>query len=280
MKNKFEATMRFMTTKESKRGRTRTRSASQQRVVRALERGLILLELLGKNHEISLSDISRQSELNCSTAFRLLETLRQRGYVRQDESSGLYGLGAGAMALGTACAENLPLPRLANAPMQKLVHTTEETANLAVLGDSRAVYVHQVEAQRSVRMFTQLGAHVPIHCTGVGKVLVAWWSKEKVLQLLDGVEFESFTENTISDIDQLEVELASVRRLGYGIDDEEREEGVRCVTAPVRDARGEVIAALSISAPISRLPKKLIATRAKQIQATAAEISKQLGFTG
>ncbi len=238
----------------------------------------MVLEALGKHGDVSLSDVARETSLTCSTTFRLLETLRQKGYVRQDDATGRYRLGAGALQIGASYISNQPLPGLANAAMQQLVDVTGETANLAVLSGVQSVYVHQVESQRSVRMFTQLGAHVPVHCTGVGKALLAWWTSERVTELLAKTPFKVFTENTIQDLKSFLVELETVRRLGFAVDDEERELGIRCVTAPIRDARGDVVAALSVSSPISRLPKKLISQRAKDVRSSADEISTRLGY--
>lgn len=108
----------------------------------------MVLEVLGKNDGTALSDVARESSLTCSTTFQLLETLRQRGYVTQDDATGRYRLDAGALRLGASYFSNLPLPELGNAAMQRLVEVTGETANLAVLSGVHSVYVHQVESQR------------------------------------------------------------------------------------------------------------------------------------
>ena len=262
----------------TRRGRTRTHQ--QTPGVRALDRGLAVLEALGQHGETSLSELARQTDLSCSTVYRLLETLRQRGYAGQDGSSGLYRMGPKALQLGGACAATKSLPQAAHPAMEQLVATINETANLAVLAGKQAVYIHQVEAKQSIRMFTELGAQVPLHCTGVGKVLLAWRAEEVVLELLGGGRLARFTPATITRPTAFLKELARVRSCGYAVDDEERETGVRCVTAPVRDDSGEVIAALSVSAPATRLPKKQIAQRGRQVAAAADEASRQLGFHG
>ena len=265
-----------MSAKPTKRGRGRTRS--QVPTVRALERGLMVLEVLSRGGDVSLSDIARATDLTCSTSFRILETLSQRGYALQDGQSGRYRLGVGAIQIGLAYSANSPLPAAADPAMRELVRTTKETANLAILDGDQAVYIHQVESKQSVRMFTQLGARAPVYCTGVGKVLVAWRSAEEVAQMLSNVSFEAFTSNTIPNLEKLQIDLERVKNQGYAIDDEERELGVRCVTAPVRRAREMVVAALSVSAPASRLPKGSIIQRSRKVIAAANEISARLGF--
>ncbi|QDU88527.1 Pectin degradation repressor protein KdgR [Pirellulimonas nuda] len=260
----------------AKRGRVRTRTSVP--AVRALERGLMVLEALGGGGDVMLSDVARSTGLTCSTTFRLLETLCQRGYAQQDGDTGRYRLGASAIQIGAAYAAGTPLPEAANGAMEKLVALTNETANLAVLDGPHAVYIHQVESLRSVRMFTELGARTPVYCTGVGKVLLAWRPVEEVSRLLADVEFEKFTPHTIPNLKSFLAELQRVRGQGYAVDDQERELGVRCATAPVRDLRGAVVAAISVSAPVSRFPKKLIAQRAREVACAADAISLRLGY--
>lgn len=262
----------------ARRGRTRTRR--QTPAVRALDRGLTVLETLVQNGETSLSELARQTDLSCSTVYRLLETLRQRGYAAQDDQSGFYRMGPKTMTLGGAYAATRSLPQAAHPAMDRLVAAINETANLAVLDGKQAVYIHQVEARQSIRMFTELGAQVPLHCTGVGKVLLAWRSQEVVLELLGNGPLERFTPATITRPAGLLKALAQVRSRGYAVDDEEREMGVRCVTAPVRDVSGNVVAALSISAPATRMPKRKMAQRGRQVVAAAEEASRELGFGG
>lgn len=265
-----------METRTTRRGRTRTDVEVPS--VRALDRGLAVLEILSQTDSISLSDIARQADLSCSTVYRLLETLRQRGYAAQDRRSGHYRVGPQIQLLagpGTA-AQSLPHATLPS--MEQLVATVNETANLAVLAGRHAVYIHQVEARQSVRMFTELGAQVPLHCTGVGKVLLAWLPQEVALELLGTTPYEKFTSTTITRPAAYLAELTRVRSRGYAVDDEEREPGVRCVTAPIYDLSGKVIAALSISAPAARLPKKQLAQRGREVAAAAEEASRRLGF--
>lgn len=260
----------------AKRGRSRTRE--QVPPIRALERGLAVLEALGHGELASLSEIARTTELPCSTTFRILETLRQRGYVEQDESAGLYHIGFKAVQIGGAYSATSPLPQASHLVMTALVEKINETANLAILDGNEAVYIHQVESQHSIRMFTQLGARAPLYCTGVGKVLLAWRPEGDLELLLGGRRFKSFTATTITSMKDMVSELEEVRERGFAIDDEERESGVRCVTAPVRDVHGTVIAALSVSAPTTRFPKKRIASFASEVVAAASKVSNRLGY--
>jgi IclR family acetate operon transcriptional repressor len=163
--------------------------------------------------------------------------------------------------------------------MQRLVNEVKETANLAVLEGTEAVYVHQVECSNVVRMFTRLGAHVPIHCSGVGKVLVANFADDDIRKLLGNGPLPRFTSATITDIDALLKELKRVRTKDYAVDNEEREEGVRCVTASIRDRSGMTVAGLSVSGPTTRMLMKRIRKLADAVIGAADEISAALGFS-
>lgn len=259
-----------------RRGRTRTRK--EMSGVRALDRGLLLLEGLAQVRELSLSEIARQVDLPYSTTFRLLETLRKRGFVAQSSETGLYRLGIRAFEVGSSFLSHGPLHEVAHPVMKALVDELNETVNLAVLDKREAVYIHKVEGRWVVRMFTQLGARSPLHCTGVGKVLLAWRSEEEVMALLGQRPLEGYTKTTLTHPKAILEELRRVRGRGYAFDNEEREVGVRCVAAPVRDGKVEVIAALSLSAPASRLPHRQVTKIAQRVMAAANEVSARLGW--
>lgn len=259
-----------------RRGRTRTRT--QVESVRALDRGLAILEALAREGELSLTQLAERVSLPNSTTYRLLETLRKRGFATQSEQTGLYRVGIRALEVGGSFAVRLRLHEVALPAMKALVDEVNETVNLAVLDGREAVYVGQVEGRQLVRMFTQIGARTPLYCTGVGKVLLAWRSAEEVRNLLGEGPYRSYTPRTITRLEPLLEELARVREAGYALDNEEREVGVRCVAAPIRDLSGQVVAALSLSAPASRLPDERARALAGRVQAAARQISAWLGY--
>ena len=260
-----------------RRGRRRTGRPVEG--VRALGRGLSILECLAAEPELSLSQLSSRLQLPGSTTYRLLETLKKRGFVAQSPETGLYRLGIRAFEVGGAFLTRLRLHEVALPAMRSLVGEINETVNLAIADGRDAVYVGQVEGRQLVRMFTQIGARTPLYCTGVGKALLAWRPEDEVRALFEGVPLRPFTPNTITDLPALLRELERVRASGYAVDREERELGVRCVAAPVRDRTGAVAAALSVSAPSSRLSEERIAELAPRVLACAGQISQWLGFS-
>lgn len=241
-------------------------------------RGLALLELLAEDCPLTLSTLSRRARLPVSTTHRLLETLRRRGFVQAVENA-RYRVGVRAFEVGMAFLRSHHLPEVARPVMAALVDRVRETANLAVRDGSEAVYVLQVESERMLRLFAQPGARHPLYCTGVGKVLVAWEPEEHVRALLGPGPLSRFTPRTLTDPEAVLRELRAVRARGYAVDREERESGVRCVAAPVRDATGRVVAALSVSAPASRLPHRRIPQVAALVVSAAQRISRHLGFS-
>lgn len=246
--------------------------------MRALLRGLAVLETLAHSHGLSLSEVARRARLPVSTTHRLLETLRRRGYV-QPVDDGLYRVGLRAFEVGMGFLRGQHLTEAARPVMVQLVDRLQETANLAVRDGDEAVYVLQVESDRMLRLFAQPGARHPLYCTGVGKVLLAWEPEGVVRGLLGSGPLVRFTPRTLTDPEAVLRELRGVRARGYAVDREEREEGVRCVAAPVRDAQGRVVAALSVSAPASRLPHPRIPEVAATVLSAAHQISRRLGFS-
>jgi DNA-binding IclR family transcriptional regulator len=259
---------------QRRRGRPRTRANDVG--VRALERGLLVLEVLSRRSRLSLAQVSSAADLPQSTAYRLLETLRRQGFVSQSRETGLYRLGIRAFEVGSGYLAGNRLHDVARPLMRSLVDDLNETVNLAVLDDREAVYVLQVEGTHMMRAFNRIGGRVPLYCTGVGKVLLAWKDPAEVRELLAEENFQPFTPNTVTGLEEFLRQLQRVRIDGFGLDDEERELGVRCLTAPIRDGTGEVVAALSLSAPSARLPLDQTQAISRQVQAAAGEVSRRL----
>ena len=223
-------------------------------VLQSVDRALSILQLLAEESSdgLALTEISRRLGLNQSTCHHLLSTLRVRRFVSQDEESRRYRLGIKAVEVGQAAMQQVDLVRVALPQMEELMASVQENVNLVVLDNDSVVYVAQVPCDRTVRMFTRIGERAPLHCTGVGKVLLAGLPKEERSDLIDRLELPRFTAATICDGDLLKQELEQVATRGYAMDREEREEDVTCIAAPLRDYSGEVVAGVSISAPSSR----------------------------
>ena len=217
--------------------------------VQSVERALDLLESLA-THETGLGvrDLSQITGLPNATIHRLLRTMVERGYVRQD-SSRKYSLGTALIRLGDRAGRAFGVT--AQPYLARLVSLSGETANLAMLEGDKVVYVAQVPSQHSMRLFAEVGRHVLPHCTAVGKVLLSHRSNKDTKAIIDRIGLPARTQRTITDSTIFFQELAQVRGQGFAIDDGEEEVGVRCIAVPVM-AGTSCLAAMSVSGPEGR----------------------------
>ncbi len=241
--------------------------------VQSVERALSLLDLLARaGGRSALSDLATRSALPLGTVHRLLATLAAAGYVRQDADR-RYALGPALLPLGDAATRLLG--GWAQPFLVRLVEASGETANLAVLEDDRVVYLAQAPGRHRMRMFTEVGRRVLPTTTAVGKVLLAWQDEAQVRRVLARVGLPRRTERSITEVPRFLAELAGVRQAACAVDDEEEEEGVRCVAVPV--GPGPIaVAALSVSGPSSRLPRGDPALLAA-MRGVAADLARELG---
>lgn len=250
--------------------------------VQSVERALALLDTLaGERNGLSLTELCERVGLHTSTAYRLLATLAAAGYVRQDRERKTYRLGLHLLHIGEAAKAQCDLRQEAAGCLEALAHRAGELANLVIPSGNRAIYIAQAQAGsgHAIRMFTQLGAWVPLHCTAVGKAMLAYWPEEELARLIaEGLP--AHTANTITNPLRLQRELEAVRQQGYAVDDEERELGVRCLASPVWDADGRLVAALSISGPSGRVTPERFAELGAMVRQAAAQLSQRLGYGG
>jgi DNA-binding IclR family transcriptional regulator len=246
--------------------------------VQSIDRTLDVLEALSaRRTPTGISELAHQVGLHVSTVHRLLATLVDRGYVRQDPESSRYHLGSRVFALASAADIHLDLRLVARPYIERLMRTVGETANLVTATDGEVIYIDQVESLHLVKMFTQPGMRAPLYCTGSGKVFLAFRPAEQIEPILAG-PLRRFTARTLTSRRSLETELATIRRDGYAVDNEEMEEGVRCLAVPIFDRRGDIVGALSVSGPTSRMTQPRVAGIAQQARGIARELSTQLGF--
>lgn len=218
--------------------------------VQSVDRALALLEALAQAETpLGVGDVAERTGLPQGTAHRLLHSLQVRGYVRRDASR-KYALGTAVLRLGDAAQRSLA--RSARPYLTQLVEASGETANLAVLEGDDVVYVAQVSSPHTLRMFAEVGRHVPPHSTAVGKVLLAALPRARAIALLRRTGLARRTPATITDLALFERELDRVREQGWAADEEEQELGVRCVAVPVLGTGDQVVAAISLSGPAER----------------------------
>jgi DNA-binding IclR family transcriptional regulator len=207
-----------------------------------------------QEYEMGISALASRLGLAKSTVHRLATTLVEYDMLEQNKETGKYRLGLAFFELGTLVRRKMDVTTEAQGEIHALADSSGETVQLAILDHLTVLYIRIRESRQAIRLSSGLGSRAPAHCTGVGKALLAFQSAEVVQQVIDN-GLKRYTENTIVEPDKLRAELASIRARGYAIDDEEIEIGLRCVAAPIRDHSGQVVAAISVAAPVQRMSK-------------------------
>jgi DNA-binding IclR family transcriptional regulator len=204
--------------------------------------------------------------------------LEQHRVVERDPLTARYRLGLRLFELGSAAIARFDIRARALPHLERLLHSTHETIHLCLLDEGEVIYLDKMEPARSVRMSSGIGRRNPVHCTAVGKAILAWLPAAEVELIVHQHGLQRFTRHTITTLAELHAELQKVRAQGYAVDDEENEEGVRCVGAAVMDHLGYPAAAVSVSAPSFRLPPEKVALVGAEVVAAVREISAEWGY--
>ncbi len=239
----------------------------------------LLKAFLGQQEQLGPSELGRRLRLGKSTVHRLLTTLTAEGLIEQDSRTGGYRLGIVMFELGEAVRIHMDLHTAAAPVLAMLREETRETAQIGVLDRGEVVYVDRLESSHSLRLFTETGRRVPAHCTSSGKVLLAFLPGTDREALLSGKPLAALTPDTITDAARLRVELARIRSRGWAEAVNEREIGVASIAAPVRNSRGEVVAAISIGAPLVRLGAVQRRRYARAVTEAGDAVSRRLGWS-
>lgn len=240
--------------------------------VQSVERALDLLEALSHGGPKGVSELVRTTGLPLGTVHRLLATLTERDYVRQDAER-KYAVGGAA--LGLADAGEQSLAALGRPYLARLTALTGESCNLAVLQGQEMVYIAQSPSPHSLRIFAEVGRRVPLYNTAVGKVVLARMGRPEAIDLLRNTSLAAATPHTITTPARLQDELDRVERMGYAIDEQERELGVRCIATAV-PAPGPLRAAISVSGPAERFSLSTLREVAPALQTAAGELAATL----
>jgi DNA-binding IclR family transcriptional regulator len=216
-------------------------------VSQSLDRALVLLDELAGGPR-TLDQLAGRLSVHKTTVLRLLRTLESHRFVQRDGVR-YYRLGTALFELGFRALDERDVRRSAEPALRALNAETGHTVHLASHEDGEVIYIDKYESRHNVRMYSRIGRRAPLHCTAVAKVLVAALPEDERAEIAASITYERMTRNTITTPRAYLAELVRVAERGYAIDDEEHEEHIHCVAAPVRGARGEVLAAMSLSVP-------------------------------
>lgn len=246
--------------------------------VQSVSRAARILELLGEESSLTISEISRRLDVHRSTAFRLLGTLEQHDLVEQESAGGAYRLGFGLLRMANSVTQQVDFTRDAQACCDALAQRLNETVNIAILDAGYAVTITQAAGDQMVGVTRQyVGQRGPLHATSTGKMLLAHADEEEFARLTER-GLEAFTAMTMTDPDVLGTELEAIQRRGWSSAVAEWEHGINALAVPVRDADGSVIAALSTTAPAFRLPESRFSDYACVLREEASVLEARLGF--
>ena len=243
----------------------------------SLERALGVLEAIADAGQASLTNLAQRTGAPKSSLLRHLRVLEAAGYATMNPETKRYALGARLIHLGYAARRQLGLVDVAAPPMRELRDRFDETVHLGVFSHGDVLHVAVMPSRQPLKMATPVGERTFAHVSALGKVLLAWGDEKAIEETIADRGLPRLTDRTIVDRSELTRELESIRLRGWAIDDEESAIGLRCVGAPVRDASRQVAAALSVSAPATRLTKSAVKAVAPAVVRAADLISEQLG---
>jgi IclR family acetate operon transcriptional repressor len=237
-----------------------------------------LLQLFSESARgLTAKQVAVFSRLPVSTVHRFLANLEGSGFLHCG-GDGVYHLGIACFSIGQAALGQLDIRRLSLPYLQELNQQTRETIHLTVRHGLSAVYVEKLDSPEQLRIHSRIGAAVPLYCTAVGKVMLAYMPDEERKTILPQLGLKRLTPNTVGNRQELEGELYRVRKNGYACDLEEHELHIRCIAAPIWDHAGGVHASLSITAPMMRMTVTRLRQLAPMIQAAGLQISRELGY--
>jgi DNA-binding IclR family transcriptional regulator len=247
-------------------------------MVNTVFKAMRILEKLGNGQALGLSEISRELGLPKSSAHGILETLVLEKAVEKNPSTGKYSLGLRLIELGNRAQQGLDICRIAAPFLNGLNLEFDETVHLTILEGDEVLYVDCIESRRRLRTYSVIGVRAPLYCTSVGKAILAFLPDDEVARIAGEKGLAAMTPTTITTLDRLFEEIGTIRKLGYAVDDMEHEDHLRCVGAPIRNARGEVFASISLSGPAERHTRARIAQMAPSLLRATEDISRRLGF--
>lgn len=246
--------------------------------ITALQRGLRLLHLFSESPKgLTAKQVAASSRLPVSTVHRFLANLVTAGFLNRD-AEGTHHLGIACFSIGQAAVGQLDIRRLSLPYLRELNQQTRETIHLTVRHGLSAVYVEKLDSTEPLRIHSRIGAAVPLNCTAVGKVMLAYMPEDERDRILPELDLKRLTPNSVGNLQELKTELYRVRKNGYACDLEEHELHIRCVAAPIWDHTGSVQSSLSITAPSIRMPVARLRQLAPLIQAAGLKISAELGY--
>ena len=251
----------------------------EEKINKSIDRALQIIELFSMEKPVwGITEISKALNMYKSNVYNILFTLAKRGFIKKDLITEKYSLSIKYFELGSIVIKNMDLRKVASPYIEKLSQEFGETVHLGVLDEGRVVSIEREESKQGLYSHIEIGKSTPLHCTAIGKVIIANLSMDKVDLLIKEKGLKKYTEKTITTKENLIKELVKIRKQGYALDNMEHEEEVICVAGPIRDYKGQVVASLSISGPAFRVALKNTMMIAEKIKENCNNISEEIGY--
>ena len=246
--------------------------------VQSLGRAFAILEEVARHRDgIGLAELSKLVGLHNSTTFHLARTLASLGYLRQDKESKRYRIGRPLFALAASALDEIEMVHVATPVLEDLSRETGESGHFGVRMGDAVVVIARTSGPGAFQLTERVGVVRPVHCTALGKIILAALRPDQLKRMLERIELKPSTDNSITDAAVLLKEIEEIRRTGIAFDDGEFNAEVRCIAVPVLDFTGQIIGAMGISGPIWRLSNQALQGHAKLVRAAANRLSTELG---
>lgn len=245
--------------------------------LKVVDRALMVLEYIleYKHREVTVTGLSTDLHINKTVIYRILQTLMYRGYLVKNERYQTYSPGFKLIELGSRTQEKIELHSIVRPYLEELSQKTGETVNLGVLTDNQVAYLDKIESNNFLRTDLRIGTRVPIYCSALGKAILSHLNDYSILE---NIEFEQHTSNTIKNKQELISELKKIREQGYCLDDEEYIPGVRCIAVPILAGDKRVEGALSVAGPTFRLSDERFDQLVHDLKLVVSQLNRKLRY--
>ena len=256
----------------------KVKETRKMKKVKTVVRAIRILESIGGRGDMGVSEISQELGFPKSSTFEVLSTLQAEGLVTKDPDRNTYRLGLKLFELGNLAQDEIEIRDLASPLMKSLNQELDETVHLTILDDMEVLYIECFESTKRLRTYSVIGVRAPLHCTAVGKAIMAHMDGETVERIMHVKGLKRFTGNTITTREDLLADLRATAERGYATDIMEHEDGLCCVGAPIRDHTGRVFASMSVSGPSQRVHAETIPRMAAAVMSRTKQISLLAGY--
>jgi len=248
-------------------------------IIQSVQRSLKILDLFDEQTiELKITDISERMGLHKSTVHSLLKTLQESNYIEQNPENGKYRLGMKLVERGNLVISTMDIRKVAKKYLLEIANKTGQTSHIGILDGNAGMYIDKEEGELAIIRYSRIGRRIPLHSTAIGKVLLAYQKPEKIHQLLEGYEYSLLTDHTLQNKEELLGELEKVRQQEYAVDNQENEQGVRCIAVPIKNEQSQVLAALSLSTLISRVNDEQLQEYIQLLKQLGQELSQQVRY--